>query len=86
MYCDIAPPTFVLVAAPYAALMTTSQHAGRFGHQAVTQAKARPVSPVYPEISESIDKNVNAALSGQVSPADAMKKADEQINEALATF
>src|SRR5262245_51567970 len=54
--------------------------------QAVTQAKARPVSPVYPQISQAIYKNVNAALAGQISPADAMKKADEQINNALATF
>jgi len=54
--------------------------------QAVTQAKARPVSPVYPQISQAIYKNVNAALSGQVSLADAMKAADEQINKALATF
>ena len=54
--------------------------------QAVTQAKARPVSPVYPQVSQAIYKNVNAALSGQVSPQDALKKADQQINSALATF
>jgi len=54
--------------------------------QAVTQAKARPVSPVYPQISQAIYRNVNAALSGQMSPQDALKKADSQINSALATF
>jgi multiple sugar transport system substrate-binding protein len=54
--------------------------------QAVTQAKSRPVSPVYPQISQAIYKNVNAALSGQSTPQDALKKADEQINSALATF
>jgi multiple sugar transport system substrate-binding protein len=54
--------------------------------QAVAQAKARPVSPVYPQISQAIYKNVNAALSGQTSPQDALKKADDQINSALATF
>jgi len=54
--------------------------------QAVTQAHARPVSPVYPQISQAIYKNVNAALSGQMSPQDALKKADSQINSALATF
>ena len=32
--------------------------------QAITQAKARPVSPVYPQISQAIYKNVNAALVG----------------------
>jgi multiple sugar transport system substrate-binding protein len=54
--------------------------------QAVSQAKARPVSPVYPQISEAIYKNVNAALSGSVSAQDALKTADGQINKALATF
>jgi multiple sugar transport system substrate-binding protein len=54
--------------------------------QAVSQAKARPVSPVYPQISQAIYKNVNAALSGQVSPQDALKAADNQINQALKTF
>jgi multiple sugar transport system substrate-binding protein len=52
----------------------------------VSQAKARPVSPVYPQISQAIYNNVNAALSGKVSAADAMKSADDQINKALATF
>jgi multiple sugar transport system substrate-binding protein len=54
--------------------------------QAVAQAKSRPVSPVYPQISQAIYKNVNEALSGQVSPQDALKKADSEINSALATF
>jgi trehalose/maltose transport system substrate-binding protein len=54
--------------------------------KAVEQAKSRPVSPVYPQISEAIFKNVNEALSGQTSPEDALKKADEQINAALQTF
>jgi multiple sugar transport system substrate-binding protein len=54
--------------------------------QAVSQAKARPVSPVYPQISQAIYKNVNAALAGQTTPQDALKKADSQINSALATF
>ncbi|HEX7299443.1 MAG TPA: ABC transporter substrate-binding protein [Solirubrobacteraceae bacterium] len=54
--------------------------------QALSQAKARPVSPVYPQISQAIYKNVNDALAGRVSPQDALKKADSQINSALATF
>jgi len=53
---------------------------------AVEQAKARPVSPVYPQISEAIYKNVNAALSGQTSTEDALKSAQSQIDQALATF
>jgi multiple sugar transport system substrate-binding protein len=52
----------------------------------VEAAKSRPVSPVYPQISEAIFKNVNAALSGSTSPQDALKKADGEINNALATF
>jgi multiple sugar transport system substrate-binding protein len=52
----------------------------------VEAAHARPVSPVYPQISQAIYKNVNAALSGQMTPQDALKKADGQINSALATF
>jgi multiple sugar transport system substrate-binding protein len=54
--------------------------------QALSQAKARPVSPVYPQISQAIYKNVNDALAGRVSAADAMKKADSQITNALSTF
>jgi multiple sugar transport system substrate-binding protein len=54
--------------------------------QAVTQAKSRPVSPVYPQISQAIYKNVNQALAGRVSAQDALKAADGQINKALATF
>jgi multiple sugar transport system substrate-binding protein len=54
--------------------------------QAVAQAKARPVSPVYPQISQAIYQNVNKALAGQVSPQAALKTADASINKALATF
>jgi len=54
--------------------------------QALSQAKARPVSPVYPQISQAIYKNVNDALAGRMSPAAAVKKADSQITQALSTF
>jgi multiple sugar transport system substrate-binding protein len=54
--------------------------------QAVEQARARPVSPVYPQISQAIYKNVNAALAGQVSAEDAMKQAQSDIEKALQTF
>src|SRR3954447_15043848 len=43
--------------------------------QAVSQAHARPVSPVYPQISQAIYKNVNRALAGEQSAQDAMKNA-----------
>ena len=52
----------------------------------IEQAKARPVSPVYPQISQAIYKNVNQAISGQMSAEDAMKKAQSDIEQALATF
>jgi multiple sugar transport system substrate-binding protein len=54
--------------------------------QSVQQAHARPVSPVYPQISEAIYNNVNAALSGKASPQQALKTANDQITKALATF
>jgi multiple sugar transport system substrate-binding protein len=54
--------------------------------QAIEQAKSRPVSPVYPQISEAIYKNVNEALSGATSPEDALKNGQSQMEQALATF
>ncbi|HEY4281124.1 MAG TPA: ABC transporter substrate-binding protein [Conexibacter sp.] len=53
---------------------------------AVTTAKSRPVSPVYPQISQGIYTNVYAALSGKVSAAAAIHAADADIAKALATF
>ena len=54
--------------------------------ESVAQARARPVSPVYPQISQAIYKNVNEALAGRVSPADALKNAQSQMQSALETF
>jgi trehalose/maltose transport system substrate-binding protein len=54
--------------------------------QAVAQAHARPVSPVYPQISQAIYNNVNDALAGRTSPADAVKKMQSAIDKALSTF
>ena len=51
--------------------------------QAVEQAKAPPVSPVYPQISRAISENVHAALLGRLSPEDALKRAGAQIERAL---
>jgi multiple sugar transport system substrate-binding protein len=73
---DVYSDADVKKAVPYAAELL----------QALSQAKARPVSPVYPQISQAIYKNVNDALAGRVSPQDALKKADSQINSALSTF
>jgi trehalose/maltose transport system substrate-binding protein len=52
----------------------------------VESGKSRPVSPVYTQISQAIYKNVNAVLSGSSDPESALKKADDDINKALATF
>jgi multiple sugar transport system substrate-binding protein len=53
---------------------------------AVGAAQPRPVSPVYPQISQAIYENVNKALSGAVSTDEAVKNMDSQIGQALATF
>jgi multiple sugar transport system substrate-binding protein len=52
----------------------------------VAQARARPVSPVYPQISQAIYKNVNEALAGRTSPEDALKNAQSEMQKALETF
>ncbi len=54
--------------------------------EGITNARARPVSPVYPQISQAIYKNVNAVLAGQMSPEDGAKKAQADIEKALSTF
>jgi multiple sugar transport system substrate-binding protein len=54
--------------------------------QSVEQAKSRPVSPVYTQISQAIFKNVNNALSGSTDPKAALAKAQDDMNKALATF
>jgi multiple sugar transport system substrate-binding protein len=54
--------------------------------QAVEQAKSRPVSPVYSQISQAIYKNVNDALSGSTDPKAALSKAQKDMDKALATF
>ena len=53
---------------------------------AVQHGLPRPVSPVYPQISQAIYKNVYSALSSGTSPKTALSKAQSQINSALKTF
>ncbi|WP_311380351.1 ABC transporter substrate-binding protein [Arthrobacter sp. ISL-72] len=52
----------------------------------VKGAKPRPISPVYPQISQAIYKNVYAVLSGTASTEDAVKKMAEEITAAKASF
>jgi multiple sugar transport system substrate-binding protein len=54
--------------------------------KAVQNGVPRPVSPVYPQISEAIYKNVYSALSSGTSPSSALKTAQSQIDSALKTF
>lgn len=54
--------------------------------QAVEQGRSRPVSPVYPQISQAIYENVNAALAGQATPQEALEKAQTDMEQALETF
>jgi multiple sugar transport system substrate-binding protein len=53
---------------------------------AVEQAKPRPVSPVYPQISEAIYTNVYAALQGDKPPDQAAQDMNRDIQDALETF
>ncbi|HKN94866.1 MAG TPA: ABC transporter substrate-binding protein [Thermoleophilaceae bacterium] len=53
---------------------------------AVQQGKSRPVSPVYPQISQAIYNNVYSALWNGTSAKSALSKAQSQIDKALQTF
>jgi multiple sugar transport system substrate-binding protein len=52
----------------------------------VKNAKPRPISPVYPQISQAIYKNVYAVLSGTATTEDAVKTMAEEITAAKASF
>jgi multiple sugar transport system substrate-binding protein len=54
--------------------------------QAVEQAKPRPVTPVYPQVSEAIYNNVFAVLQGDMSPDEAATTMNDEIQQALETF
>jgi multiple sugar transport system substrate-binding protein len=53
---------------------------------AVEQAQPRPVTPVYPQVSEAIYDNVFAVLQGDMSPDEAASMMNEDIQTALETF
>jgi multiple sugar transport system substrate-binding protein len=52
----------------------------------VKGAKPRPVSPVYPQISQAINKNVYAVLSGTATADEAVTKMAEEIETAKASY
>jgi multiple sugar transport system substrate-binding protein len=53
---------------------------------AVEQGQVRPVSPVYPQITEAIYTNVHDALQGNADPKAALESMSSQIEKALETF
>jgi trehalose/maltose transport system substrate-binding protein len=53
---------------------------------AVEQGQARPVSPVYAQISEAIFTNVHDALQGRAEPKAALETMSADIEKALETF
>jgi multiple sugar transport system substrate-binding protein len=54
--------------------------------RAVEQAKPRPVTPVYPQVSEAIYNNVFAVLQGDMTPDEAATTMNDEIQQALETF
>jgi len=54
--------------------------------QAIQQARPRPVSPVYSQISQAIFQNVHSALTGRMSADQAVKAMNQGIQQALETF
>jgi multiple sugar transport system substrate-binding protein len=53
---------------------------------AVEQGQVRPVSPVYPLITEAIFTNVHDALQGKAEPKAALESMSSDIENALETF
>jgi multiple sugar transport system substrate-binding protein len=53
---------------------------------AVEQAKPRPVTPVYTQVSEAIYNNVFAVLQGDMTPDEAATTMNDEIQQALETF
>lgn len=54
--------------------------------KAVEQAKPRPVTPVYPQVTEAIYKNAFAAMKGDMAPKSAVARMQTEIEKALETF
>jgi multiple sugar transport system substrate-binding protein len=53
---------------------------------AISQAKSRPVSPLYPQVSQAIYENVHDALTRKRTPEQALETAQSEMDKALATF
>ena len=44
------------------------------------------ILPYYTTISTILQENINGALSGSIAPADAMKKAQEKIEQVMKKY
>jgi trehalose/maltose transport system substrate-binding protein len=49
----------------------------------IDHARARPVTPVYSELSEALQIQLHRALTGQASPADALRDAAREMRAVL---
>lgn len=54
--------------------------------EAFENAVARPNLPYYTQISEVLQRYVNAALSGSITPAEALEQAQKEIEEVAQTY
>ncbi len=50
---------------------------------AIRTAKPRPIVPNYQAVSQAISTNVNRALRGALSPEQALRLANDQMQQAL---
>ena len=51
--------------------------------EAAQNAKPRPVSPYYSDMSLEMAEQFNAALKGEVSPEEAVKTLQEQLQQIV---
>jgi multiple sugar transport system substrate-binding protein len=54
-----------------------------FLKSAIYNAKPRPITPNYQKISQAIYTNVNDALTGDITPKEALDTANDAIQQAL---
>ncbi len=47
---------------------------------------ARPVSPYYTQVSEVLQKYLNSALSGRLSPEEALRRAEEEVGKVVERY
>ena len=50
------------------------------------QARPRPVKPYYSRLSEVLKRRLNAALAGQLGPAEALAKAQEEAQAVIERY